>query len=68
MIGIIVEDVSGQPLNEYFEEHIFAPLGMADTELNVSIDPSPNQPTPYVFYPNGEAEAVESMGIEPFFA
>lgn len=33
IVGQIVEDVSGQPLDRYFREHIFEPLGMADTDL-----------------------------------
>jgi CubicO group peptidase (beta-lactamase class C family) len=32
-LGQVVEDVSGQPLGRYFREHIFEPLGMADTDL-----------------------------------
>jgi CubicO group peptidase (beta-lactamase class C family) len=32
-LGQIVEDVSGQPLDLYFRENIFAPLGMTDTDL-----------------------------------
>jgi len=32
-LGQIVEDVSGQSLDRYFREHIFGPLGMADTDL-----------------------------------
>lgn len=32
-LGQIVEDVSGMALDRYFREHIFAPLGMADTDL-----------------------------------
>ena len=32
-LGQIVEDVSGTPLDRYFREHIFEPLGMADTDL-----------------------------------
>jgi CubicO group peptidase (beta-lactamase class C family) len=32
-LGQIVEDVSGLPLEQYFRERIFEPLGMADTEL-----------------------------------
>ncbi len=32
-LGQIVEDVTGQPLAAYFREHIFEPLGMADTDL-----------------------------------
>jgi CubicO group peptidase (beta-lactamase class C family) len=32
-LGQLVEDVSGMPLARYFRERIFAPLGMADTDL-----------------------------------
>jgi CubicO group peptidase (beta-lactamase class C family) len=32
-LGQIVEDVSGEPLARYLREHIFGPLGMADTSL-----------------------------------
>jgi CubicO group peptidase (beta-lactamase class C family) len=32
-LGQIVEDVSGQPLHRYFQERIFEPLGMTDTDL-----------------------------------
>jgi CubicO group peptidase (beta-lactamase class C family) len=32
-LGQIVEDLSGQPLDQYLRENIFAPLGMADTDL-----------------------------------
>jgi CubicO group peptidase (beta-lactamase class C family) len=32
-LGQIVEDVSGMPLERYFRERIFEPLGMEDTDL-----------------------------------
>lgn len=32
-LGQIVEDVSGKRLDRYFREHIFDPLGMANTDL-----------------------------------
>jgi CubicO group peptidase (beta-lactamase class C family) len=32
-LGQLVEDVSGQPLDHYLREHIFAPLGMEHTDL-----------------------------------
>jgi CubicO group peptidase (beta-lactamase class C family) len=35
-LGQIVEDVAGMPLDRYFRECIFEPLGMADTDLNRS--------------------------------
>jgi CubicO group peptidase (beta-lactamase class C family) len=35
VVGRLVEVVSGQKLEDYFREHIFAPLGMDDTFYNV---------------------------------
>ena len=32
-LGQLVEDVTGQPFDRYLREHVFAPLGMADTDL-----------------------------------
>ncbi|HEY5646177.1 MAG TPA: serine hydrolase domain-containing protein [Pseudomonadales bacterium] len=34
--GYLVEALSGQSLDEYFAEHIFAPLGMTDTAFSVA--------------------------------
>ena len=31
ILGALVEKISGQPLDVYVQEHVFAPLGMADT-------------------------------------
>ncbi len=33
--GLVVQRISGQPFDEYLEEHIFAPLGMDDTFFEV---------------------------------
>ncbi len=32
-LGFLVEKVTGEPLNEYAEEHVFKPLGMKDTRF-----------------------------------
>lgn len=36
VLGIAVERLSGMRLGEYFEKHIFAPLGMTDTGFGVA--------------------------------
>ncbi len=33
--GVVVQRLSGQPFDEYLQEHIFAPLGMEDTFFEV---------------------------------
>jgi CubicO group peptidase (beta-lactamase class C family) len=35
VLGRLVEVLSGQPLDEYFEQRIFAPLGMRDTSFGL---------------------------------
>jgi CubicO group peptidase (beta-lactamase class C family) len=38
LLGALVERLSGQPLDQYFAEHIFVPLGMTDTFFSVPAD------------------------------
>jgi CubicO group peptidase (beta-lactamase class C family) len=38
VLGYLVQLLSGQPLDEYFQQHIFAPLGMQDTFFSVPAD------------------------------
>lgn len=35
-LGQIVEDVTGEPLGRYLRDHLFEPMGMADTDLERS--------------------------------
>jgi CubicO group peptidase (beta-lactamase class C family) len=56
-LGQIVEDVSGMPLERYLREHIFEPLGMADSDLVRSDLVASRLATGYVLGPSG-ARAV----------
>jgi CubicO group peptidase (beta-lactamase class C family) len=56
-LGQIVEDVSGMPLEHYLREHIFEPLGMADSDLARSDLVASRLATGYVLGPSG-ARAV----------
>jgi CubicO group peptidase (beta-lactamase class C family) len=38
VVGLVVERVSGQKLDRFFEERIFAPLGMVDTSFSIPAD------------------------------
>lgn len=38
VIGYLVEVLSGQSLPEFFQQHIFEPLGMVDTSFSISED------------------------------
>ena len=46
--GHLVELISGQPLDEYFQQHIFDPLGMVDTSFFVPDDKADRLATNYV--------------------
>ena len=37
VLGMIVEKISGEPLETYFQQHIFEPLGMVDTSFAVPL-------------------------------
>ena len=61
-LGLIVEDVSGEPLDQYFREHIFEPLGMADTALVRSERVQSHLATGYDLRSNG-AKAVTDYEV-----
>ncbi len=50
-VGRIVESVSGKPLDAYFRDHIFGPLGMTDTD--------------YVFSPQQQSRLVNVHQRKP---
>lgn len=53
VIGAIVQRVSGQTLDAYFAEHIFGPLGMADTFFTLPEDKAHRLGDAWGFTPNG---------------
>jgi len=54
--GRAVEAVSGQPLEVYFREHIFAPLGMRDTDYVISSAQQSRLVTVHQRKPDGSLE------------
>ena len=56
--GRAVEAVSGQPLEVYFREHIFAPLGMADTDYVISSAQQSRLVSVHQRAPDGSLEPV----------
>jgi methyl acetate hydrolase len=47
VLGFIVEKVTGSPLEPWYQEHIFKPLGMADTSFAVAADKQSRLPVQY---------------------
>src|ERR1700736_4839906 len=55
-VGRTVEAVSGRPLEVYFREHIFAPLGMTDTDYVISSAQQSRLVTVHQRKPDGSLE------------
>jgi CubicO group peptidase (beta-lactamase class C family) len=53
VLGQIVEDITGQPLDRYLRDHIFGPLGMEHTDLIRSGRVRPRLATGYVLRSGG---------------
>jgi len=51
VLGYLVERVSGMPLDKFFGERIFKPLGMKDTCFFLPADKVPRLATAYTYYP-----------------
>lgn len=54
VLGAVIEQVSGQPLDRFFQERIFAPLGMNDTFFQVPEDKIDRLTDCYDFVPGGK--------------
>ncbi|NBR32366.1 MAG: class A beta-lactamase-related serine hydrolase [Sphingomonadaceae bacterium] len=68
IIGVIVARVSGQPLGEYFQQHIFGPLGMVDTGFQVPADQAHRLPAAYAFHPSEKMKLFDKAGAESGWA
>jgi CubicO group peptidase (beta-lactamase class C family) len=62
VLGRVVEVVSGQPLDRYFAERIFGPLGMGDTGFWVEGAAAGELAALYAAGPRGRPVRVEELG------
>jgi CubicO group peptidase (beta-lactamase class C family) len=49
ILGAVIERISGQSLSDYFAEHVFGPLGMADTHFHLPADKIDRVPDCYIW-------------------
>jgi CubicO group peptidase (beta-lactamase class C family) len=68
LLAIVVEDITGQTIEQYFRERIFAPLRMQSTVLNTTPRPSAGLGVPARFLPSGAFQPQPFLGVHPFFA
>ncbi len=65
VLGYLVEGVSGQPLDSYFQDHIFAPLAMNDTGFVVPPEKRSRLANHY-HYRKGALVCKEQAATSPF--
>ncbi len=63
VLGTVVEEVSGQPLDEFFAERIFVPLGMSDTFYLVPAPKTSRVATVHRTTPEGLVETPNTAEI-----
>ncbi len=68
VLGVIVERISGQRLGSYFADHIFGPLGMADTFFTVPKDKAARLPDCFMFDPATKTALLDKGGAESLWA
>ena len=59
IVGRMVEEVSGRRLDDYFDEHILDPLGMASTAFGLSDDLRSRLSAMHARQPHGSLAAIE---------
>lgn len=68
VLGRVVEVLSGQPLDEFFEQRIFTPLEMTDTFFEVPADKKPRFGTNHSFDPRTKTLEVSDRPETSAFA
>jgi len=60
VLGIAVERLSGMRLGEYFEKHIFAPLGMTDTAFGIATGDGERLVDAYQYLPGKPPRMIDA--------
>jgi len=60
VLGMIVEKVTGEGLESWYQEHIFKPLGMVDTSFAVAADKQSRVPTNHSRFTGTMVEAART--------
>jgi CubicO group peptidase (beta-lactamase class C family) len=69
VLGVLIERASGQPLEDFYRERIFEPLGMKDTGFSVPSGKLDRLTTCYIRNPaTGKMEIFDSAGGESQFS
>ncbi len=60
VLGVAVERISGMRLGDYFQQHIFAPLGMTDTSFGVADGQQDRLVDAYQYIPGKPAKMIDA--------
>jgi CubicO group peptidase (beta-lactamase class C family) len=64
VLGIIVSRISGMSLGAYFDENIFAPLGMTDTYFKVPAEKASRVPDSFIWHPTKKMSPHDPGGAD----
>ena len=64
ILGILVERISGLSLPEYFQTHIFTPLGMTDSFFQVPAGKAARIPEGFAFDPETKMKLIDKAGAD----
>ncbi|WP_417459351.1 serine hydrolase domain-containing protein [Kordiimonas sp.] len=67
-LGLVIEDITRQPINDVMEARIFEPLGMSETELVVTIQEPEGLAVPGIVSAGGMTGPVPFTAINPAVA
>ncbi len=68
VLGVIIARISGMSLGDYFQKHIFAPLGMVDTGFAVPAESAGRIPRSYSYHPEKLMEEYDAPGAKSAWA
>ncbi len=66
ILGVLIEDRTGQTLGEYFHDQLFAPLKMPSSLLSPGVTFKSGIAQPYAFHADGSAQKLDLLPIHPF--
>ncbi|MCB0642576.1 MAG: beta-lactamase family protein [Phaeodactylibacter sp.] len=66
LLAYIVEQVSGQPIERFFQEQIFEPLGMTQTAFQVSEEDLAHFATLYGYNEQGQLKVIDQPQHSPY--
>ncbi len=68
IVGILIERISGLSLPDYFQTHIFAPLGMTDTFFQVPTDKADRIPEGFAFDAEKKMKLFDKSGADSLWS